>query len=211
MAQVVDFQLGPLGTNCFLVTDGSKALVIDPGGDPQSVLSYLEGKGIELEMVLNSHFHFDHIMGNRALRQATGAPVLASPEDDFLLQAQVKGGGGNLGFPEVEPFEYEPLHPGERAWLGETCRVLATPGHSPGGLSFHFPDSGMIFVGDLIFPGAVGRTDLPGGSMEQLLASVREKVFTLPEDTAIFSGHGPKTTVGREKQTNPFFQGGGFI
>ena len=211
MVDVVDFQLGPLGTNCFVVSDGSRALVIDPGGDPESVLSYLKRKGIELELILNTHFHFDHIMGNRALHQATGAPVLANPEDDFLLQAQVKGGQGGLGFPEVDPFEYEALQPGERTWLGETCRVLATPGHSPGGLSFHFPDSEMIFVGDLIFPGAVGRTDLPGGSMEQLMASVREQVFTLPEATALFSGHGPQTSVGQEKRSNPFFQGGGFI
>jgi glyoxylase-like metal-dependent hydrolase (beta-lactamase superfamily II) len=116
-----------------------------------------------------------------------------------------------MGFPEVEPFQYEALNPGEHTWLGETCRVLSTPGHSPGNLSFHFPESGMIFVGDLIFPGSVGRTDLPGGSMEQLIASVKEKVFTLPDSTAIFSGHGPQTTVGREKQANPFFRGGGFI
>jgi glyoxylase-like metal-dependent hydrolase (beta-lactamase superfamily II) len=211
MLQVVDFQLGPLETNCFLVTNGSRALVIDPGGDPGSVLTYLKRKGIELDLILNTHFHFDHIMGNRALQQAMSVPILASPEDESLLQAQVKGGQGGFGFPEVEPFEYEALHPGEREWLGETCRVLPTPGHSPGNLSFYFPESGMIFVGDLIFPGSVGRTDLPGGSMEQLLASVREQVFTLPEDTALFSGHGPQTTVGREKKSNPFFRGGGFI
>ena len=211
MVHVIDFQLGPLETNCFLVTNGSQAIVIDPGGDPESVLTYLKRKGLELSFILNTHFHFDHIMGNRALQQATGVPILASPEDDFLLQAQVKGGQGGFGFPEVEPFEYQALHPGDQSWLGETCRVLATPGHSPGNLSFHFPDSGMIFVGDLIFPGSVGRTDLPGGSTDQLLASVKEKVFTLPDSTALFSGHGPQTTVGREKKSNPFFQRGAFI
>ena len=210
MVQVIDFQLGPMQTNCYLVTNGSEGIVIDPGGDPDSLLNYVKRNGIELTLILDTHFHLDHILGNRALQQATGLSILANPEDGFLLQDQI-GGGGGLGFPKVEPFDYEGLTPGERKWLGETCRILSTPGHSPGSLSFHFPESGKLFSGDLLFAGSVGRTDLPGGSMEQLLSTVKENVFVLPESTVIYPGHGPETTVGQEMKTNPFFQGGGFL
>ncbi|MFW6415320.1 MAG: MBL fold metallo-hydrolase [Thermodesulfobacteriota bacterium] len=206
MIEVKDFQLGPIQTNCFLISKGSEAIVVDPGGDPQSVVKYIQDKGISLNYILNTHFHFDHMLGNRALQKATGATIIANPEDDALLQAQVEGGGGMMGFPPVEKFEYEPIHPGEHTFLGERCQVMATPGHSPGSLSFYFPDSGKIFSGDLIFPRAVGRTDLPGGSMETLMRSVKEKIFVLPGDTEIYSGHGPVTTVQEEIRFNPFFQ-----
>ena len=209
MVQVIDFQLGPMQTNCYLVTNGSEAIVIDPGGDPESLLNYVKRNGIKPTLILNTHFHLDHILGNSALQQATGLSILASPEDGFLLQDQI--GGGGFGFPKVEPFDYESLTPGEREWLGETCRILSTPGHSPGSLSFHFPESGKLFSGDLLFAGSVGRTDLPGGSMEQLLTAVKENVFVLPESTVVYPGHGPETTVGQEMKTNPFFQGGGFL
>ena len=211
MLQAIDFQLGPLQTNCYLVTDQKKAIVIDPGGDPASVLRYMERNGLEPVVILNTHIHFDHIMGNRALQQALNLSILASPEDDSLYQAQVKGGGASMGLPEVESFEYEALYPGEKNWLDEECHVLSTPGHTPGGLSFHFPSSGKLFSGDLVFAGSVGRTDFAGGSMEQLLSAVKEKVFTLPDSTVIYPGHGPETTVGEEKRSNPFFRSGAFL
>ncbi len=206
MIEVKDFQLGPIQTNCFLISKGNEAIVVDPGGDPESVVKYIQSKGLNLMYILNTHFHFDHILGNKPLQKSTGATILASPEDDALLQAQVEGGSGMMGFPPVEKFDYEPLYPGEQTFLDERCQVLSTPGHSPGSLSFYFPDSGKIFSGDLIFPRAVGRTDLPGGSMETLKKSVQEKVFVLPADTEIYSGHGPVTTVQEEKRFNPFFQ-----
>ncbi len=206
MIEVKDFQLGPIQTNCFLISKGSEAIVVDPGGDPSSVVKYIQKNALSLNYILNTHFHFDHMLGNKALQNATGARILASPEDDFLLQAQLEGGEGMMGFPPVEEFEYEALYPGECTFLGERCQVLSTPGHSPGSLSFYFPDSGKIFSGDLIFPRAVGRTDLPGGNMETLKKSVRENIFVLPADTEIYSGHGPVTTVQEEKRFNPFFQ-----
>lgn len=211
MLHVETFPLGPLQTNCFLVSNGSEALVIDPGGEPGAVLSYLQKNKLKLQAILNTHFHFDHILGNKALQDATGVSILASPEDDSLLQAQVGGGGGMLGFPKVDAFPYTPLSPGETQWLEEKCQVLATPGHTPGSLSFYFPDSGMVFSGDLIFYRSVGRTDFPGGSMDQLMQSVQEQLFTLPGNTVIYSGHGPETTVQDEMKFNPFFQGGRFI
>ncbi len=211
MLNVQIFHLGPLQTNCFVVFNESEALVVDPGGEPDAVLNFLRQKRLKLLYILNTHFHFDHILGNKSLQQALKVPVLASPEDDALLQAQVGGGGGMMGFPKVEAFEYEALNPGHYNWLGEECQVLTTPGHTPGSLSFYFPQSAMVFSGDLIFSRSVGRTDFPGGSTETLMQSVKEKIFTMPEKTVIYSGHGPQTTVHDEKLFNPFFQEGFFI
>ncbi|MFP4391811.1 MAG: MBL fold metallo-hydrolase [Desulfohalobiaceae bacterium] len=211
MLNVQDFPLGPLQTNCFVVYNQNEALVVDPGGEPDPVLDFIRRKNLNLVFILNTHFHFDHILGNRSLQKAIQVPILASPKDDSLLQAQVGGGGGMMGFPTVEAFEYQALEPGSYTWLGEECQVLATPGHTPGSLSFYFPQSSMVFSGDLIFSRSVGRTDFPGGSTEALLQSVKEKIFILPEKTVIYAGHGPQTTVHEEKLFNPFFQEGFFL
>lgn len=211
MLNVQVFPLGPLQTNCFVLDNEQEAIVVDPGGDPKPVLSFIQKRGLTLKFILNTHFHFDHILGNRALQDATKVKILASPEDEFLLKAQVGGGGGMFGFPKVEPFEYDPLSPGPQRWLDQDCEVLSTPGHTPGSLSFYFPAARKLFSGDLIFYRSIGRTDFPGGSTETLLAAVREKVFTLPEETTIYSGHGPETTVHDEKLFNPFFQEGMFF
>lgn len=211
MIEVKSFPLGPIQTNCFLLLKDQEALVVDPGGPPDTVVNFLKKNNLQLQFILDTHFHVDHILGNKPLQDATGAKILANSEDDFLLKTEVGKGGGMIGLPEVEDFDYEPLYPGEKTWLGEKCQILATPGHTPGSLSFYFPESKMIFSGDLIFFQSIGRTDFPGGDTETLLRSVQEKVFTLPEDTVIYSGHGPETNVGNEKRSNPFFRGGGFI
>lgn len=197
------FPLGPLETNCYLVANGSEALAIDPGGEPARVLRYLKDKGLTLTRILNTHFHFDHILGNAALSRATGAPIAASEKDAELLANEL-GGGGFSGFPMTPAFTFESLGEGETTLIGLTCRVLETPGHSRGSLSFHFPAGESVFVGDLIFYRSVGRTDFPGGDMGELKRSAREKILSLPEATIIYPGHGPATTVGDEKLHNPF-------
>ncbi|THB69474.1 MAG: MBL fold metallo-hydrolase [Desulfovibrio sp.] len=202
--EVRTFPLGPLQTNCFVIASDSEAVAIDPGGDPGSVLRFLEERGLTLTHILNTHFHFDHIHGNAALTEATSAPILASDGDASLMQVEVFG-GGFMGFPAVPKFEYQTIEPGPASFLGEECQVLATPGHSPGSVSFYFPGLKRVFAGDLIFARSIGRTDFPGGDMETLLTSVREKIFTLPEETVIHSGHGADTSVGEEKEHNPFF------
>ncbi|MBS3779917.1 MAG: MBL fold metallo-hydrolase [Desulfovermiculus sp.] len=204
------FPLGPLQTNCFVAVDQTRALAIDPGGDPAALVTFLKSKGLSLEAIVNTHFHFDHILGNSALQEATQAPIYGPQDDDFLLKAQ-EGGGGMMGFPKVPPFEYQPLQPGETEFLSQKCMVLHTPGHTPGSLSLYFPDSKALFAGDLIFQGSIGRTDFPGGSLEALLQGVREKIFTLPGETVIYPGHGPQTTVENEKRSNPFFREGAFF
>ena len=198
------FPLGPLQTNCFLLSKGGEAVAVDPGGDPGPVLRRLKAKGLRLTHILNTHFHFDHIFGNAALSAATSAPILASRADEPLMDS-VGGRRGFMGFPPVPEFAYQDLAPGETEFLGEKCVVLATPGHSPGSLSFYFPAQGRVFSGDLIFERSIGRTDFPGGSMEALMDSVRRKIFTLDPATVIHSGHGHQTTVGDEKHHNPFF------
>ena len=194
--------VGPLETNCYVVGDSQRAVVIDPGGDPDTVLAAVAGR--HLEAILATHFHFDHIQGIAGLVQATGATVLADPREAPLLESEL-GGGGMWGFPKTPPFAWQPLAEGETQFLGISCRVLSTPGHSPGGLSFYFPDLEAVFVGDLLFYRSVGRTDFPGSAATVLEHSVREKIFTLPDATRVYPGHGPATTVGDEKLNNPFF------
>ncbi|MBG0791076.1 MAG: MBL fold metallo-hydrolase [Desulfovibrionaceae bacterium] len=198
------FPLGPLQTNCYLLAGETEAVVIDPGGDPAVLVSHLEDNGLTLTHILNTHMHFDHTAGNRALSEATGAPVLAGEKDAYLLDTWL-GRGGDMGLPLIEPFDWLDLEPGVRAFAGMECRILPTPGHSEGSLTFHFPEMKTAFVGDLIFYRSIGRTDFPGGDLEVLKKSVREHIFTMPDDTLLLSGHGPETTVGDEKNHNPFF------
>ncbi len=203
--RVTTFALGPLETNCHLLDVGDKALAVDPGGDPAEVLDYLDAQGLALERILVTHLHFDHIYGAAALSAATGAAVLIPPGDEHLLQSEL-GRGGFMGFPQVDDFAYEHLTPGTYEFIGLECRVLDTPGHTPGSLSFYFPAASCAFVGDLIFYRSIGRTDFPGGSLDALLHSVRTRIFTLPPQTALYAGHMLATTVHDEMLHNPYFR-----
>ena len=198
------FPLGPLETNCYVATAGNAAIAVDVGGPPEAVAHYLKEKGCSLEAVLVTHLHCDHLYGVGELARTFGATVFAGAADAPLLDTEL-GKGGLMGLPLVPPFDWEPLGPGELLLLGQPCRVLATPGHSPGSLSFYFPQAGVVFVGDLLFYRSIGRTDFEGGDYDALITSVRESIFTLPPDTAVYSGHGPATTVGDEMRHTPFF------
>ncbi len=201
---VFTFPLGPLETNCFLAVSGDKALAVDVGGDPEPVLRHLREKGLTLEHILITHFHVDHLLGVKDLHEATGAPVLAPGDDAYLMQSEI-GRGGFMGLPVVPEFDYEPIGPGERELLDEPCSILCAPGHTRASLLYYFPENGVIFVGDVLFHRSVGRSDFPGGDHETLLQSVREQIFTLPDDTCVYPGHGLETSVGGEKTHNPFF------
>ncbi|GAB6125920.1 MBL fold metallo-hydrolase [Humidesulfovibrio idahonensis] len=202
--RITSYPLGPLDTNCHILDHQGQALAVDPGGDPADVLEFLQAEKLTLAHILITHLHFDHIYGCAALSKATGAPVLAPAADAYLLDTEL-GRGGVYGFPVVEPFDYAPLAEGPARFLGLECRCLATPGHTPGSFSFYFPAAKAAFVGDLIFYRSVGRTDFPGGSSDDLKKSVQEKIFTLPGETALYSGHGLDTSVADEKTHNPFF------
>ncbi|WP_031385384.1 MBL fold metallo-hydrolase [Desulfonatronum thiodismutans] len=205
MTSVHTFPLGPLQTNCYLVINGNEALVVDPGGAPDAVLNFAASKNLQIRLILNTHLHFDHLYGNQALHLATKAPIRV-PEKDIPLLASGIGGGNYMGMPKVETFAYEPINEGELSLIGLECKVLATPGHSPGSLSFYFPELGAVFVGDVLFAGSIGRTDFFGGDLETLLGAVRSRLFTLPPETAVYPGHGPATSIQEEQRTNPFFE-----
>lgn len=200
---IKSFPLGPLETNCHVIHSATHAIVVDAGGNPRPVLKYLEAHKLVVAQILVTHLHFDHIYGNAALAAATGATIYANPEDAYLLDTEL-GRGGAFGLPLVDSFAWEPILPGDRNVEGMSLRVLATPGHTPGSLSFHIPADASVIVGDLLFRRGVGRTDFPGGNTDTLRRSIEEQIFVLPDETVVYSGHGPHTTVGDEKTNNPY-------
>lgn len=203
---LLTFALGPLATNSYLVHNGQKAVCIDVGGDPKPIIDALKKNSLTLEHILLTHLHFDHILGVAALKRfAVEARVLAGEKDSYLLEGEL-GLGGVGDLPKVENFEWTPLEPGECLYAGFKCQILSTPGHSPGSMSFYFPEEESFFAGDVIFFNSIGRTDFPGGNTKQLLATIRGKIFVLPENTTIYPGHGPSTSVAEEKIHNPFLR-----
>ena len=201
---VVAIPLGPLQTNSYIVAKGAQAVAVDPAGEPAPILDYLEKHGLTLSHILNTHLHFDHTYGNKALADATGAPILHSKEDMYLLESEL-GKGGAFGLPPVEPYDGTVIAPGDLDLGDMQCTAFLTPGHSLGSMTYYFPEAPAAFVGDLVFYRSIGRTDFPGGDIEVLKQSVRDHVFTLPPETVLYSGHGPETTVGDEMNHNPFF------
>ncbi len=200
-------ETGPLATNCYIVGDSEtrQAAVVDPGGHVGAIRSALDRHGLTCKYIVNTHAHFDHVGGNAELKKATGAELLIHPaEADWLLQLEAQARMFGLSA-AASPAADRTLGEGDVLSLGELrLEVRHTPGHSPGSVSLVLAGQKKILVGDLVFAGSIGRTDLPGGSFEELRQSVFDKIFCHPDDTALYPGHGPATTVGRERRTNPF-------
>ncbi len=201
--RIAVFPLGSLQTNCYLIHNDTHAVAVDPGGDPAPVMRLLGEQRLNLSHILLTHLHFDHTFGVAALVRETGAAVLASPEDSYMLETDL-GRGGVWGLPEVEPFTFAPLAAGDMELPVGACRVLATPGHTPGGLSFYFPELASVCAGDALFARSVGRTDFPGGNLKTLMDSILTVLYALPDETVVYPGHGPKTSIGDERLNNPF-------
>ncbi len=199
--------VGELAVNCwFLVNEDRKeALVFDPGDEAERIRSYAEQKGWKIAGILLTHGHADHMGGAEELKRLTEAEIYALAEEEPLL----KNGKTNLSVfimrrvITMEADEY--VRDGQELTLsGIRLKVLRTPGHTPGGCCFYCEEAGCVFAGDTLFQGSVGRSDFPGGSMSELVRSVKEKLFLLPDDTKVYPGHGEETTIAFEKQYNPF-------
>jgi glyoxylase-like metal-dependent hydrolase (beta-lactamase superfamily II) len=179
-------------------------VVIDPGGNPKRILKAIEEVGLTIRYVLNTHCHFDHMGANADVVAATGAPLALHPAELPILEA--RGGASWFGVPvKGSPAPDIELEDGQVIEVGTLrFQVLHTPGHSPGGLTFYLEEQGVAFDGDVLFQMGVGRTDLPGGEWDTLMRSIQDVLFALPDETVLYSGHGPKTTVGQEKRSNPW-------
>jgi hydroxyacylglutathione hydrolase len=201
------FTVGMVAENCFLLRrDGSdRALIVDPGDEAEKLLAAIDGLGAELDGILLTHTHFDHIGAVAPVAQATGAEVWV-PEIEKGVLADINSYVPWPGFGPFESWEAEhTLSGGEKLDLaGFEIDVLFTPGHSPGHVTFSIPDEAAIFSGDVLFQGSVGRTDLPGGDWGTLLESIRTLVDTLPPETTVYPGHMGITNLGAERASNPF-------
>ncbi|MCF7957481.1 MAG: MBL fold metallo-hydrolase [Phycisphaerae bacterium] len=203
------FALGVYQTNCFVIRPNeqrTECLVIDPGFDAEPLVRFLKENALVPQKILLTHGHCDHIAGLELLkRQYASLPVHIGDKDAEMLTNADANLSSMMGFPlQYAPAEVQ-LAPGDLIdWETLHLAVLATPGHTPGSVSFYCRDARVVFVGDALFAGSIGRTDFPNGNSQQLLDSIRQQLFTLPDETIVYSGHGPETTIGHEKRTNPF-------
>lgn len=205
------FPVGPLRCNCTILGDEvtHEAMVVDPGDNIPEILARLQKHGLTLRQIVVTHAHIDHVGGAALLKKATGAPVLLNQQDLGLLEKmEMQAGWLGVATPQVAP-------PDASAEDGLTiglatlpAEVLHTPGHTPGSICLLFPQQALLLAGDTLFAGSIGRTDLPGGDPRQILHSLRERLLVLPDSTRVLPGHGPETTIGEERQSNPFLQPG---
>ena len=207
MLTIQRIPVGPIQTNCYILANEADALIIDPGAEAGTIEKMIEHLDVTPIAILLTHTHYDHIGAVDETRKMYDIPVYVAPEEDAWLGDPSKNLSQMIGMPfSVEPAEHL-FNPDETLEIGDfSFKVLATPGHSPGGVSFVFDEDQFVISGDALFAGGIGRSDLPGSNPQQLLNGIREKLFTLPGDYKVYSGHGPETTIQKEIDTNPFFR-----
>ncbi len=197
--------VGPLETNCFLVysEDNSECAIVDPGAEPDKIINGIKTNNLKPIMIINTHGHVDHVGANKTIKETFDIPLYIHEADLKLLKSALQSGFGLMIGARKSPPPDGFLKEGDLIELGNShLEVLHTPGHSPGSISLL--GDGFILSGDTLFRGGVGRTDLPGGSWEKLKESIKNKIFNLPENTLVLPGHGPSTSVGFEKDSNPY-------
>lgn len=203
------FPVGPLACNCTLLgdPDAGEAIVIDPGDEVGRITRRLAELGLKLKQILITHAHIDHVGGALRLKRLTGAPILLNVLDLPLLKMMDQQAGWiGLPAPETAPPD-ENLVDGQRVGLERyPAQVLHTPGHTQGSVCFHFAPLKLLVAGDTLFAGSIGRTDLPGGDYEQIIDSIQSRLLALPDETRVLTGHGPATTIGVERRSNPFLR-----
>ena len=204
---VKKLEVGPIMANCYVLgcEKTKEAVVIDPGDDSDRILMTLADKKLTVKYLVNTHGHFDHVGANKKMKEVTGAPIMIHSEDEPML-GQLDRAAAAFGLSaENSPAADQLLNDGDEISFGEiTLKVIHTPGHSRGGICLY--TKGYLFVGDTLFAGSIGRTDLPGGDYNTLISNIKEKLFALPDDTTVYTGHGPETTIAQEKRSNPFLR-----
>jgi hydroxyacylglutathione hydrolase len=205
------FPVGPLQCNCTILGDESthEAMVVDPGDNIPSILARLAQHKLTLKQIVVTHGHIDHVGGAVKLKRATGAPILLNQHDLPLLEMmEMQAGWLGIAPPEVAPPD-QSADDGLKVGLASLpAEVLHTPGHTEGSICLHFAPQRLLLAGDTLFAGSIGRTDLPGGDPRQILKSLRGRLLVLPDETRVIPGHGPETTIGEERESNPYLQPG---
>jgi glyoxylase-like metal-dependent hydrolase (beta-lactamase superfamily II) len=203
------FPVGPLQCNCSIIGDEQthEAMVIDPGDQIEGVLEILRQEKLMLKQIVITHAHIDHVGGAMKLKAATGAPILMN-QSDYALLKMLDMQAAWVGMrPPGDVQVDEAVGQGRVLKIGEiSSNVIHTPGHTEGSICLYFPEEKKLIAGDTLFAGSIGRTDLPGGSMDKIMRSLHTQVLALPDETEVVPGHGPVTTIGEERETNPFLQ-----
>jgi hydroxyacylglutathione hydrolase len=203
------FPVGPLACNCTILGDeeAHEAIVVDPGDEVSRIHHRLTELGLQLKQILITHAHIDHVGGALKLKRLTGAPIFLNDRDLPLLKMmQMQAAWLGLATPETAPPD-EALAEGQLVGLARfPAQVLHTPGHTQGSVCLHFAPLQLLLAGDTLFAGSIGRTDLPGGDYGQIIDSIHSRLLALSDETRVLPGHGPATTIGQERQNNPFLQ-----
>jgi glyoxylase-like metal-dependent hydrolase (beta-lactamase superfamily II) len=199
--------VGPLQCNCSVVGDEGtrEAMVIDPGDEIDEIMALVQKHGLTVKQIVITHAHIDHVGGAMKLRQRTGAPILLNQNDYALLKMlDVQAAWVGMATPGRVEID-QPLAEGDKLRVGSLeAAVLHTPGHTEGSVCLYFPAQQKLIAGDTLFAGSIGRTDLPGGSFQKIMSSLHQRVLALPDETVVVPGHGPQTTIGDERESNPF-------
>jgi glyoxylase-like metal-dependent hydrolase (beta-lactamase superfamily II) len=201
--------VGPLQCNCSVIGDEStqEGMVIDPGDDIADILALIQQHNLKIKQIVITHAHIDHVGGAMKLRAATGAPILLN-ENDYALLKMMDVQASWVGMASPGKVEIDQsIGNADTVKAGSlVANVLHTPGHTEGSVCLYFPAEKKLIAGDTLFAGSIGRTDLPGGSFDKIMASLREKLMALPDETVVIPGHGPLTNIGEERQNNPFLK-----
>ena len=200
------FAVMPFDENCYVVSDDTgEGVVIDPGGMAKEILAYIREKKLSLQAVLDTHGHCDHIGANDAIRDETGAPLYIHKADAPMLSDMRLNLSAFMGFKALSRPAEHLLSEGDKISFGQSeLEVIHTPGHTVGGICF--VGDGVVFTGDTLFAGSIGRSDFPGGSEVELIGNIKKKLLALPDEMKVYSGHGPSSEIGWERQCNPYLQ-----